>query len=112
MSKIIIITIIIIFLCDINSYEGEDMVKYIINNDSGTIKAVNGITGITDYSSTDVSIVLKSINYAISGGETIIIRSGTYNPGSSVTFTKSIKLKGEGNVIFKIYFRLMAKNWV
>lgn len=96
------ISFILIFLINgnENSYRKGNMTKYIIYKDGDIVKAENESTGNIDLANTDISKVLTSINTVISGGETIIIREGTYTPGSTVIFTKSIKIKGEGNVIF------------
>ncbi len=76
--------------------------SYTITNSNGRIVAVNCVTGNIDYSSTDISSVLTSINGAISGGETVFITKGTYTPSAQVVFTKSVRIVGEGkdSVIF------------
>ncbi len=51
--------------------------SYIIYNDSGTIKAVNGITRNVDYQGTDASAVIQ--NVINKGGGLIHIKAGRYN---------------------------------
>lgn len=75
---------------------------YIIYQDGNTIFAKNGITGNIDYSGTDISAILNSVNSVISDGGTICMWNAIYTPSSQVIFTKSVKLIGEGKdaVIF------------
>ncbi len=77
-----------------------DTASYIIFKDGNTIYAKNGTTGKIEFSGSDISAILTSINGVIIGGETIIIREGTYTPSTHVKFTKSIKLYADGDVIF------------
>ncbi len=84
----------------IEAGSGVDTASYIIFKDGDTIYAKNGTTGKIDYSETDISTILTSINGVISGGDTILIKQGIYAPGSKVIFTKSVEIIGEGEVIF------------
>lgn len=70
--------------------------SYTIYKDGTTIKAVNGTTGVVDYSGTDASTVIQS---AISGGK-IFIKAGTYTLTIPVVIANSnISIYGEGQGI-------------
>lgn len=71
---------------------------YVIYEDAGTIKAVDGTTGQTDYSGSDFVTVLEdAISGLPSAGGTIDIREGTYTVASTINITRSdVHIRGTG----------------
>lgn len=72
------------------SGSGQQPVTYTVYNNSGTITAINGLTGATPYTSTDAAVVFNDIfsNNENSGG-TIFVRAGIYNINSATQETVS-----------------------
>jgi parallel beta-helix repeat protein len=102
---LVVVTILILsyVYLNFNNYMTgrENIPTYIISKDEkGTITAKNESTGAIEFSGTDISDILTSVNNAITKEGIIKIKEGTYKPSSTVTFTKYIKLNAEGNVIF------------
>ena len=76
------------------------MTTYLIYKDGITISVKNENTGNVEFTGTDISAVLTFVNNAIIDSGIVTIKEGLFTPSSAVVFTKSIKLIGNGNVIF------------
>lgn len=100
--KIIIGLIIILILSFIYFFYNKPYEQtYIISKgEMGNIMAINESNSKVEFSGTDISYILASINNVITNKGIIKIKEGIYIPSTSVTFTKNIKLKAEGNVVF------------
>ena len=72
--------------------------SYIISTDGTTIRAVNGTTGIVDYSGTNATTIIQAAldTLPISGG-TVFLKEGTYSITHPITWWKDkISLIGMG----------------
>ena len=83
------------------TFADVDVASYIIDNESGTINAYSGNTGMVAYSGTDAAIVIQNAIDALpSNGGLIFLRAGTYpitTPGSStIAVPSGVTLQGEG----------------
>lgn len=89
-----------------------------------TVNALNGITGLVDFSDTNASTVIRSAIGALKNGGLIVIRTGTYTIGTSITDSGAdgIEIRGEGksSTILKLAANVNAhlihvsdvSNWV
>jgi hypothetical protein len=71
--------------------------SYIILNDNGTIKAINGSTGAIDFSGTDAATVIQAAINALPSHGKIFIKKGYYvcNSPINVTSLRSVTIEGE-----------------
>lgn len=80
---------------------GIQSASYIIYKDKSTIKAVNGTTGVVDYSGTDAATVIQnainSFDDSSDGAGVIFIKRGTYTISTQIDINYDrISIRGEG----------------
>jgi len=79
---------------NISAFNLKLPVSYIIWTDGTTVYALNGTSGLIDYSGTDATTVIQNAIDAITDG-TIFIKSGTYLINQSIHLKSDINIIGE-----------------
>jgi len=72
-----------------------EQVSYIIYIESGIVKALNGTTGMVDFSGTNAATVIQMSIDSLIGG-IIFIKKGIYNITKNLTIHQGIIIEGEG----------------
>jgi hypothetical protein len=71
--------------------------SYIVYREGDMYYAVNGVTGLVDFSSTDASeVIQKAINALPDGGE-VFIKTGVYRITKTISLKHYVKIRGEGH---------------
>lgn len=70
--------------------------SYIISVDGGVVSALNGSTGLIDFSGTDIGIVVNACITALPNGGVIQLRAGVFTLSTAIVPLSGIILRGEG----------------
>jgi parallel beta-helix repeat protein len=72
---------------------------YVVSVDGNKIEALNGITGVVDYSGSDAATVINAALSAMTSGGEIYLKAGTYALSSPIYLPnrRNILIAGEGN---------------
>jgi parallel beta-helix repeat protein len=72
---------------------------YVISVDGNKIRALNGITGVVDYSGSDAATVINAALSAMTSGGELFLKAGTYSLSSPIYLPnrRNILITGEGN---------------